>query len=119
MTQEQTLVGESGHPLGLFRSKPEAPRVMITNSMMVGMFDNQDREAISRKEPLSIAYHENIVDLLEYAEKKKIHIELLSDQTSCHEPYLVDDKILENITHTAIKANILQVRSVPYCAIHL
>lgn len=201
MTQEQTLVVESGHPLGLFRSKPEAPRVMITNSMMVGMFDNQAdweiaaqmgvanygqmtaggwmyigpqgivhgtfntllnagrlklgiphnedlrghlfvssglggmsgaqpkaadiagavsviaevdgsrietrrqqgwvqrvtddkqkafdqaREAISRKEPLSIAYHGNIVDLLEYAEKKKMHIELLSDQTSCHEPY--------------------------------
>ncbi|HAE23533.1 MAG TPA: urocanate hydratase, partial [Spirochaetaceae bacterium] len=41
MTQEQTLVVESGHPLGLFRSKPEAPRVIITNSMMVGMFDNQ------------------------------------------------------------------------------
>jgi len=201
MTQEQTLVVESGHPLGLFRSKPEAPRVIITNSMMVGMFDNQAdweiaaqmgvanygqmtaggwmyigsqgivhgtfntllnagrlklciphnedlrghffvssglggmsgaqpkaadiagavsviaevdgsrietrrvqgwvqrvtddkqqafdraREAISRKEPLSIAYHGNIVDLLEYAEKKKIYIELLSDQTSCHEPY--------------------------------
>ncbi|MBZ4652240.1 MAG: urocanate hydratase [Proteiniphilum sp.] len=201
MTQEQTLVVESGHPLGLFRSKPEAPRVIITNSMMVGMFDNQAdweiaaqmgvanygqmtaggwmyigpqgivhgtfntllnagrlklgiphnedlrghlfvssglggmsgaqpkaadiagavsviaevdgsrietrrqqgwvqrvtddkqqafdlaREAISRKEPLSIAYHGNIVDLLEYAEKMKIYIELLSDQTSCHEPY--------------------------------
>ena len=201
MTQEQTLVVESGHPLGLFRSKPEAPRVIITNSMMVGMFDNQAdweiaaqmgvanygqmtaggwmyigpqgivhgtfntllnagrlklgiphnedlrghlfvssglggmsgaqpkaadiagavsviaevdgsrietrrqqgwvqrvtddkqqafdlaREAISRKDPLSIAYHGNIVDLLEYAEKMKIHIELLSDQTSCHEPY--------------------------------
>ena len=41
MTQEQTLVIESGHPLGLFRSKPEAPRVIITNSMMVGLFDNQ------------------------------------------------------------------------------
>lgn len=32
---------ESGHPLGLFRSRPDAPRVIITNSMMVGMFDNQ------------------------------------------------------------------------------
>ena len=41
MTDEQTLVVESGHPLGLFKSKPEAPRVIITNSMMVGMFDNQ------------------------------------------------------------------------------
>lgn len=42
MTEEQTLVVESGHPLGLFPSKPEAPRVIITNSMMVGMYDNLD-----------------------------------------------------------------------------
>ena len=41
MTQHQTLVIESGHPLGLFKSKPEAPRVIITNALMVGMFDNQ------------------------------------------------------------------------------
>jgi urocanate hydratase len=201
LTQEQTLVVESGHPLGLFRSKPDAPRVIITNSMMVGMFDNPDdwevaaqmgvanygqmtaggwmyigpqgivhgtfntllnagrmklgipsdgdlrgqlfvssglggmsgaqpkaadiagavsliaevdasrietrrsqgwvqrvtahlpeafqwvSEARQRREPLSIAYHGNIVDLLEYAEEQGIHIELLSDQTSCHEPY--------------------------------
>ncbi|RNC65328.1 urocanate hydratase [Proteiniphilum sp. X52] len=201
LTQEQTLVIESGHPLGLFRSRPDAPRVIITHSMMVGMFDNladwevaaqmgvanygqmtaggwmyigpqgivhgtfntllnagrlklgipQDGDlrgrlfvssglggmsgaqpkaadiagavsiiaevdvsrietrhsqgwvrritgdlpeafhwaddAIKRKEPLSIAYHGNIVDLLEYAEQHNIHIELLSDQTSCHEPY--------------------------------
>lgn len=201
MTQEQTLVVESGHPLGLFRSKPDAPRVIITNSMMVGMFDNQAdweiaaqmgvanygqmtaggwmyigpqgivhgtfntllnagrlklgiphdgdlrghlfvssglggmsgaqpkaadiagavsviaevdasrietrrrqgwvqrvtadkqqafswaNEAMQGREPLSVAYHGNIVELLEYAAEKKIHIELLSDQTSCHEPY--------------------------------
>lgn len=201
LTQEQTLVIESGHPLGLFKSRSDAPRVIITNSMMVGMFDNladweiaaqmgvanygqmtaggwmyigpqgivhgtfntllnagrlklgipQDGdlrgrlfvssglggmsgaqpkaadiagavsliaevdasrietrhsqgwvqrvtgdlpeafrwadEAMKRKEPLSIAYHGNIVDLLEYAEAHDIHIELLSDQTSCHEPY--------------------------------
>ncbi len=42
LTSDMTLVVESGHPLGLFRSSPNAPRVMITNSMMVGMFDNQD-----------------------------------------------------------------------------
>ena len=40
MTNEQTLVIESGHPLGLFKSKPDAPRVIITNSMMVGLYDN-------------------------------------------------------------------------------
>ncbi len=41
LTQDQTLVIESGHPLGLFKSHPSAPRVIITNSMMVGMYDNQ------------------------------------------------------------------------------
>ncbi|WP_436417289.1 urocanate hydratase [Petrimonas sulfuriphila] len=201
LTQEQTLVVESGHPLGLFKSKPDAPRVIITNSMMIGQFDNlpdweiaaqmgvanygqmtaggwmyigpqgivhgtfntllnagrlklgipQDgdlrghlfvssglggmsgaqpkaadiagavsivaevdysrietrhsqgwvhkitgdkqqafawaRESMAHKKPLSIAYHGNIVDLLEFAEAKNIHIDLLSDQTSCHEPY--------------------------------
>lgn len=44
-------------------------------------------ESLERKEPLSVAYHGNIVELLEYAENKKIRIDLLSDQTSCHEPY--------------------------------
>lgn len=40
MTQDQTLVLESGHPLGLFRSNPSAPRVILTNGLMIGMFDN-------------------------------------------------------------------------------
>jgi urocanate hydratase len=44
-------------------------------------------EAMQRKEPCSIAYHGNVVDLLEYAVKENIHIELLSDQTSCHAVY--------------------------------
>ena len=42
MTQEQTLVVESGHPLGLFTSMPEAPRVIITNALMIGLFDDQE-----------------------------------------------------------------------------
>jgi urocanate hydratase len=201
MTNEQTLVVESGHPLGLFNSKPEAPRVIITNSLMVGMFDNQKDWEIAeemgvanygqmtaggwmyigpqgivhgtfntllnagrlklglghdedlrgkvfvssgmggmsgaqpkaaeiagaigiiaevdisrihtrleqgwvskmsdnldevfkladeyreKKEPVSIAYHGNIVDLLQYVVDKNILIELLSDQTSCHVAY--------------------------------
>lgn len=201
LTQDQTLVIESGHPLGLFRSHPEAPRVIITNAMMIGQFDNlhdwhiamqmgvanygqmtaggwmyigpqgivhgtfntllnagrmklgvpQDgdlrghlfvssglggmsgaqpkaaeiagataiiaevdasrietrhsqgwvghvaesvaeafrmaREAMDRRESCSIAYHGNVVDLLEYAEREGILIELLSDQTSCHAVY--------------------------------
>ncbi|MFX3617431.1 MAG: urocanate hydratase [Sporolactobacillus sp.] len=40
MEADQTLVLESGHPLGLFRTKKEAPRVILTNALMVGMFDN-------------------------------------------------------------------------------
>lgn len=41
LTKDTTLVVESGHPLGLFRSHEYAPRVIITNGLMVGMFDNQ------------------------------------------------------------------------------
>lgn len=41
MTREQTLVIESGHPLGLFASALEAPRVIITNALMVGLFDDE------------------------------------------------------------------------------
>jgi len=42
MTCEQTLVMQSGHPLGLFKSSPDNPRVIITNGLMVGLYDNQD-----------------------------------------------------------------------------
>ncbi len=201
LTENQTLVVESGHPLGLFKSKPTSPRVIITNGLMVGEFDNPNdwhyatqmgvanygqmtaggwmyigpqgivhgtfntllnagrlklglkgnddlrghifvssglggmsgaqpkaieiaggvgiiaevdysriktrldqgwvttvssdlneifniaKKYINNKEPISIAYHGNIVDLLEYAVKENINIELLSDQTSCHAAY--------------------------------
>ena len=42
LRQDETLVIESGHPLGIFKSHEMAPRVIITNAMMVGMFDNQE-----------------------------------------------------------------------------
>src|SRR5574344_270958 len=42
---------------------------------------------MTRREPCSIAYHGNIVDLLEFAVEKGEKIELLSDQTSCHAVY--------------------------------
>jgi len=45
------------------------------------------KEALDQKRPLSIAYHGNVVDLLQYAVDNNIHIPLLSDQTSCHAPY--------------------------------
>lgn len=53
MTQEQTLVVESGHPLGLFRSSSTAPRVIITNGLMVGFTDNQ--ESFNRAAALGVA----------------------------------------------------------------
>jgi urocanate hydratase len=35
MTDDQTLVLYSGHPMGLFPSHPDAPRVIITNGIMI------------------------------------------------------------------------------------
>lgn len=201
MTEDQTLVIMSGHPLGLFPSKKNAPRVISTNGLLVGQWDNPEmfnraaalgvsnygqmtaggwmyigpqgivhgtyitllnagrkylgidedkdlsgvlfvssglggmsgaqakaveiaggigviaevdysriRTRLSQgwvkiasddlgrvfseveshrksKEPVSIAYHGNIVDLLEYCGEKNIRVELASDQTSCHAVY--------------------------------
>lgn len=201
LTQDTTLVVMSGHPLGLFPSRPESPRVIITNALMIGRFDNQDdweraeelgvanygqmtaggwmyigpqgivhgtfntlltagrqrlgipvdgdlsgrlfissglggmsgaqpkaaeiaravgiiaevdqsriqtrldqgwighssddldevfrlaQQYLDAKEPASIAYHGNIVDLLQYAVDHEIEVPLLSDQTSCHAQY--------------------------------
>lgn len=42
MTDEQTLVMYSGHPMGLFPSHIEAPRVVITNGMMIPNYSKQD-----------------------------------------------------------------------------
>lgn len=201
LDRTSTLVMESGHPLGLFKSHELAPRVIITNGLMIGMFDNQRdfnhaaalgvanygqmtaggwmyigpqgivhgtfntllnagrlklgiardgdlrgklfvssglggmsgaqgkaaiiagaasiiaevdesrvrtrheqgwvscvettvegafnraQTAQTRREPIAVAYLGNIVDLLEYADKSGMSIELLSDQTSCHAVY--------------------------------
>jgi len=201
LSDEQTLVVASGHPLGLFKSSKQSPRVIMTNGLMIGMFDNPEtfnratamgvtnygqmtaggwmyigpqgivhgtystlinagriklglkndenlagkmfissglggmsgaqakaveiaggvgiiaevdksrittrhsqgwveevtddvaevfrlaKENVNAKRTTSIAYHGNIVDLLQYAVNTNIHIELLSDQTSCHAPY--------------------------------
>lgn len=199
LTDEQTLVMESGHPLGVFHSPKSAPRVIITNGLMVGQADDLENfkrfaalgvanygqmtaggwmyigpqgivhgtystllnaarllhpgqndmehmlfissglggmsgaqgkackiangvgivaevdasriqtrftqgwvdeicesveEAFAhaanyqeKKEARAIAYHGNVVDLLRYAIEKNIKVDLLSDQTSCHEVY--------------------------------
>jgi urocanate hydratase len=42
MTNNQTLHMYSGHPMGLFPSSPEAPRVVVTNGMMIPNYSKQD-----------------------------------------------------------------------------
>ncbi len=42
MTEEQTLVLYSGHPLGLFPSHKDAPRVVVTNGMMIPNYSQPD-----------------------------------------------------------------------------
>jgi len=42
MTDEQTLVLYSGHPMGLFPSHKEAPRVVVTNGMMIPNYSSKD-----------------------------------------------------------------------------
>ena len=42
MTDEQTLVMYSGHPMGLFPSHKEAPRVVVTNGMMIPNYSQPD-----------------------------------------------------------------------------
>lgn len=197
LTENHTLVVQSGHPLGLFPSVPSSPRVIITNGLMINMFDRQDfelacqmgvtgygqmtaggwmyigpqgivhgtfntilnaariklgqenlagtlfvssglggmsgaqpkaveigggvgiiaevdpsrvhtrlsqgwvsaadedltvvftmaLEALKEKRPFSVAYQGNIITLLEYAVNNNIKIDLLTDQTSCHDVY--------------------------------
>lgn len=42
MTDEQTLVMYSGHPMGLFPSQKNAPRVVVTNGMMIPNYSKPD-----------------------------------------------------------------------------
>ena len=42
MTDEQTLVMYSGHPMGLFPSHPDAPRVIVTNGMVIPNYSKPD-----------------------------------------------------------------------------
>lgn len=53
MTDEQTLVVLSGHPLGLYASHRNSPRVMLTNGLMVGLYD--DLEGFNRAAALGVA----------------------------------------------------------------
>ena len=42
MTDDQTLVMYSGHPMGLFPSHPDAPRVVVTNGMVIPNYSSPD-----------------------------------------------------------------------------
>lgn len=42
MTEDQTLVMYSGHPMGLFPSHPDAPRVVVTNGMMIPNYSSKE-----------------------------------------------------------------------------
>jgi len=42
LRDDQTLVVMSGHPLGLFPSRKDSPRVIMTNGLLIGEFDDQD-----------------------------------------------------------------------------
>ena len=42
MTDDQTLVMYSGHPMGLFPSHPDAPRVVVTNGMVIPNYSKPD-----------------------------------------------------------------------------
>ena len=42
MSDEQTLVMYSGHPMGLFPSRPENPRMIITNGMVVPNYSSRE-----------------------------------------------------------------------------
>ena len=42
MNDTQTLVLQSGHPVGLFKSQLNAPRVILTNGLMIGQFNDVD-----------------------------------------------------------------------------
>ncbi len=53
LEEDETLVLFSGHPLGLFKSSPHAPRVMLSNGLMVGMYDTSDH--FNRAQALGVA----------------------------------------------------------------
>ena len=41
MNENQTLVINSGHPLGLFPSNPDSPRVVISNGLVIPNYSTQ------------------------------------------------------------------------------
>ncbi len=55
MTDEQTLIMYSGHPLGIFPSHPDAPRVVVTNGMIIPNYS--DKENYERFNALGVTQY--------------------------------------------------------------
>lgn len=53
LEDDQTLTVMSGHPLGVYPSHQSAPRVILTNGLMVGLYDNQ--KDFDRAQALGVA----------------------------------------------------------------
>lgn len=72
---------------------PKAIEKRVLQGWVDEVFDDRDKlfsraeQAVKGKQPLSIAYRGNIVDLWESIVKKGFHADIGSDQTSLHNPY--------------------------------
>ncbi|EMP35601.1 Zinc finger X-linked protein ZXDB [Chelonia mydas] len=80
MTEEQTLVMYSGHPLGLFPSHRYAPRLIITNGMVIPNYSSRDEYEKMFAMGVTILVYE-----LDTTGEQLV--DLGSDQTSCHNPF--------------------------------
>jgi urocanate hydratase len=53
LKDDQTLVLMSGHPLGIYQSSKQSPRVIVTNGLMVGLYDHQ--ASFNRAQAIGVA----------------------------------------------------------------
>ena len=73
---------------------PIAAKKRYSQGWLTELYDDLDllssraRDAVQRKEAVSIGYQGNIVDLLEYLVENELTPDLASDQTSLHNPWL-------------------------------
>lgn len=94
LTQAQPKAAEIAHAVGVI-AEVDMSRIQtrLDQGWCSECYDSLDEVFASAKKHLaaktatSIAYHGNIVDLLEYVVKNHIHVDLMSDQTSCHAAY--------------------------------
>ena len=72
---------------------PKAAEKRYAQGWVDRLYDNLDellpaiREAVSQRQPLSMAYVGNVVDLWERLADEQVHVDLGSDQTSLHNPW--------------------------------